>query len=85
MAFFPNKNDARERERRISSCLSRKISELGDLGSLKKLQLFCGVGGTVTACHYDAWPSCRARWDGLELWLSQVVLNMEIMADKWQS
>ena len=43
MAFFPNKNDARERERRISSCLSRKISELGDLGSLKKLQLFCGL------------------------------------------
>ncbi|CAL1136452.1 unnamed protein product [Cladocopium goreaui] len=31
----------------------KKISELGDLGSLKKLQLFCGVGGTVTACHYD--------------------------------
>eukprot|EP00435_Cladocopium_sp_Y103_P037026 s2025_g9.t1 len=38
----------------------KKISELGDLGSLKKLQLFCGVGGTVTACHYDAWQ----RWDG---------------------
>ena len=65
MLFFPQKKlPERERERRISSCLSRKISELGDLGSLKKLQLFCGVGGTVTACHYDAWPLWpRARWE----------------------
>lgn len=31
----------------------KKMSDLGDLGSLKKLQLFCGVSGTVTACHYD--------------------------------
>lgn len=39
----------------------RQLSEIGDLGHLKKLQLFCSVQGTVTACHYEAWlcHSCK--------------------------
>ncbi len=39
----------------------RQLSEIGNLGHLKKLQLFCSVQGTVTACHYEAWlcHSCK--------------------------
>ncbi|CAK9107759.1 unnamed protein product [Durusdinium trenchii] len=33
----------------------RQLSE--ELGTLKKLQLFCGAKGIVTACHYDQSPN----------------------------
>ena len=44
----------------------KPVVELGELGAVKKMQLFCSGGGAVTSCHYDQSQNLFLQLEGVK-------------------